>query len=795
MIARRNVEDVNYQTQLQNDLIELLEGINDEELSEEEIEKLLKQAEKLQAKLDYITNVIKNNAFDIEESREAVRQNEARFKEAASIFDKINEAMTEFAHTTGILSAEKLAEYKNVKGYASNKRLTYDDIENTVQGGGSNSQNRIGAFKPREGSSKSIIDPVYSQIQFITETMSKGLQNTVWQNLAKLGNNNFELARRFELQTTAPLFDPQTGKISYPQMKDKSLITVWNNGKPSFYLAGAEYLAFAETMTSKEFEAFASILKEAATVFSRFTTTANPLFPLVNIPIDTVSAWMNTKTGFVPVLSQLSSLKDMTRYGLDYVSRLIRVEKWYNSVKNKKIGYLLRDDLKMFEKYLSLGGSLNNLSAYYDMTPEEMIKAISTENVLKKGYKNVKNATLGLLELPGNMSENLTRFAEYKRAKEKGYSDDVAMYMAAHVSTPFIQQGNMGGRVGQAVEKSIPYFHSALQVLGKYGQQVNEDPIRVATITAGMITIAMASVLATLAYSDDEDKKVLAEQTTDQLSKNIYFPKGVFGGKGFVKIRIPETIGMFTGAMTMATLQQKEIVKKYTPKDWLTATTVAIPAQFNVTKPLEAIWSWQPQLLKPSIEVISNTKAYPELAPIVNEGLARQLAKYEYNQYTSLYARELGAMTNMSPILIEHFVKAQFGKVPDMLLDMGTELATGQAAPKKSMINIESKDFILRGRAFNEFYANSKAWNEKRSSIEKLKLDNQNTEGLKMNAKTFEKTKDLIKLLQEKINDGKVLPSDMKNDLYELIENLNNSENPREFNGLRSALYIKALEL
>jgi hypothetical protein len=795
LVARRNVEDVNYQTELQNDLIELLEGINDEELSEEEIEALLKEAEELQAKLDYITNVINNNAFDIEVARQAVEQNEARFKEAASIFDKINEAMTEFAHTTGILSAEKLAEYKNVKGYASNKRLTYDDIENTVQGGGSNSQNRIGAFKPREGSSKSIIDPVYSQIQFITETMSKGLQNTVWQNLAKLGNNNVELARRFELQTTAPLFDPQTGKISYPQMKDKSLITVWNNGKPSFYLAGAEYLAFAETMTSKEFEAFGAILKEAATVFSRFTTTANPLFPLVNIPIDTVSAWMNTKTGFVPVLSQLSTLKDMTAYGLDYMARLIRVEKWYNSVKNKKIAYLPADDLKMFEKYLSLGGSLNNLSAYYDMTPEEMIKAISTENVLKKGYKNVKNATLGLLELPGNMSENITRFAEYKRAKEKGYSDDVAMYMAAHVSTPFIQQGNMGGRVGQAVEKSIPYFHSALQVLGKYGQQVKEDPIRVATITAGMITIAMASVLATLAYSDDEDKKVLAEQTTDQLSKNIYFPKGVFGGKGFVKIRIPETIGMFTGAMTMATLQQKEIVKKYTPKDWLTATTVAIPTQFNVTKPLEAIWSWQPQLLKPSIEVISNTKAYPELAPIVNEGLARKLAKYEYNQYTSLYARELGELTNMSPILIEHFVKAQFGKVPDMLLDMGTEVVTEQAAPKKSMINIESKDFILRGRAFNEFYANSKAWNEKRSSIKDIKAEDGNTEGLKMNAKTFEKTKDLISLLQDKIKEGKEIPTDMKNDLYELLEKLNNSENPREFNGLRSALYIKALEL
>jgi hypothetical protein len=795
LIARRNVEDVNYQTQLQNDLIELLEGINDEELSEKEIEKLLKKAEKLQAKLDYITNVIKNNAFDIEVARQAVEQNEARFKEAASIFDKINEAMTEFAHTTGILSAEKLAEYKNVKGYASNKRLTYDDIENTVQSNGSNSQNRIGAFKPREGSSKSIVDPVYSQIQFITETMSKGLQNTVWQNLAKLGNNNVELARRFELQTTAPLFDPQTGKISYPQMKDKALITVWNNGKPSFYLAGPEYLAFAETMTSKEFEAFGAILKEAATLFSRFTTTAYPLFPLVNIPIDTISAWMNTKTGFVPVLSQLSSLKDMTRYGLDYVSRLIRVEKWYNSVKNKKIGYLLRDDLKMFEKYLSLGGSLNNLSAYYDMTPEEMIKAISTENVLKKGYKNVKNATLGLLELPGNMSENLTRFAEFKKAKEKGYSDDVAMYMAAHVSTPFIQQGNMGGRVGQTIEKSIPYFHSALQVLGKYGQQVKEDPIRVATITAGMITIAMASVLATLAYSDDDDKKVLAEQTTDQLSKNIHFPKALYGGKGFVKIRIPESLGQFTGAMTMAILQQKELVKKYTVKDWLTATTVAIPTQLNITKPFEAIWSWQPQLLKPSVEVISNTKAYPELAPIVNEGLARKLAKYEYNQYTSLYAKELGELTNMSPILIEHFVKAQFGKVPDMLLDWGTEVVTGQAAPKKSMINIESKDFILRGRAFNEFYANSKAWNEKRSSIKDIKAEDGDTEGLKMNAKTFEKTKDLISLLQDKIKEGKEIPSDMKNDLYELLENLNNSENPREFNGLRSALYIKALEL
>jgi hypothetical protein len=76
-----------------------------------------------------------------------------------------------------------------------------------------------------------------------------------------------------------------------------------------------------------------------------------------------------------------------------------------------------------------------------------------------------------------------------------------------------------------------------------------------------------------------------------------------------------------------------------------------------------------------------------------------------------------------------------------------------------------------------------------------MKAEGEDTEGIKMNAKTFEKTKDLINLLQDKVNEGKVIPSDMKNDLYELLEKLNNSENPREFNGLRSALYIKALEL
>ena len=112
---------------------------------------------------------------------------------------------------------------------------------------------------------------------------------------------------------------------------------------------------------------------------------------------------------------------------------------------------------------------------------------------------NIIDFPLSILEMPSNASEYMTRFAEFKRAKDQGYSDDVAMYMAAHVSVPFIQSGTYGGQVGRTTVRAVPYFHAGIQVLAKFVQTAKNDPIRTATIGAALIAMKISQTLLTMA--------------------------------------------------------------------------------------------------------------------------------------------------------------------------------------------------------------------------------------------------------------------------------------------------------
>jgi hypothetical protein len=378
----------------------------------------------------------------------------------------------------------------------------------------------------------------------------------------------------------------------------------------------------------------------------------------------------------------------------------------------------------------------------------------------------------------------MTRFAEFKRAKDQGYSDDVAMYMAAHVSVPFIQSGTYGGQVGKTTVKAVPYFHAGIQVISKFAQTAKNNPTRTATIGAALIAIKISQTLLTMALSDDDDKRMLAEQEPSELGKYIYVPNKLFGGKGFTRIRFGNEFGTISAPIEMMILQNKGLAK-YNYKDYLDATTTAIPQQFNIFKPIEALWAYTPQIVRPSLEVGFNVRTYPNVRPIVPYGVSFKSPMNQYNQYTTETSKYLGKLAGVSPMKIDYFIKAQFGKVPDMLLRKTEEIVVGKENKSKSQIFLQEEQYVLAGKNYTDFYENNKYWDElynDTKSIRKSGVD-LNKEQLEVieNHKIFNNTESIIKKMRDKVNENIELPEYLKQSAFELLIDLNNSDKPYTF--------------
>lgn len=775
LVARRIEGDVNYLNELLNEYSQMLAAKGpDDILTKDEIAEI----DKIKEKIIRQQEIIKNDEFDIQTASDVVRTYEDKFKAPVAVFDKLNNSILDFAENTDLLTPEKAENYKENKTYASFQRLVYDDLMAEMPTG-TNSQSTVSAFLGRKGSNLQIKSPVSSQIMLINETISKGMQNQIWQRLAKLGDSEVEIARRFEKMETITAVDP-TGKISYPQDNDPSLIKVWKYGKRTYYKAAPELIAFAETMSPKQFETFTFLLRYASGVFSRLTTTANPLFPLVNIPVDTISAWMNTKTGFKPVWDQIKTLADMAEYSHNYILHLEKVSKWYEKIKGVKIKDLQQEDLNMFDKYLALGGKKQTQASYYEITPEELIAQTKGGTLTRKIVKGFDDYTLGLLEIPSNMSEYMTRFAEFKRAKEKGMTDDVAMYMASQVSVPFQQSGRLGGHFGTSYVKSIPYFNATLQVAAKFLRSAAENPKKVGMVTASLFTTALGMAVASMEYASDEDKRLLAEQEPQELSKYIYVPNGIFGGTGFTRIRIPEQIGAVTGLAYMNVLHGYGKTQ-YKMRDYIDAATVGVPNQFNITKPEQLPWAWSPQIIKPSLEITANIRSYPELSPLVPIGLENEMPEYQYTQYTSETAKLAGKLLGMSPVKIDYFVKQQFGQVPETLLNWGEAAVLDKKLKSSNRLIKQEKDFILRGRTFNDFYKYYDYWSKQNHSLEEMYKDKSKAipelAEAHANYKRFEEMKGLLTDLR-KIVQKQELNEETKELTFEILKDLNYSDKP-----------------
>ena len=87
-------------------------------------------------------------------------------------------------------------------------------------------------------------------------------------------------------------------------------------------------------------DGWVKLIRQPASVFTRLTTSANPIFALGNFTIDQFTALMQTKTGYKPILDPM---KYTTKYVMDRFGKVdngLNIWRWVE-IDRRLQGFLM----------------------------------------------------------------------------------------------------------------------------------------------------------------------------------------------------------------------------------------------------------------------------------------------------------------------------------------------------------------------------------------------------------------------------------------------------------------------
>lgn len=736
LVARRVVEDHNRLENLKDQMREILglfDGDTEAAMADPDIGPQFAQMARDASKL---SDIIENNNIQMQQAEATVRKYEHEFKEPLDLYDEIRRDLVEFSRNTGLISNEVAEKYLASEGYAPFFRFIEDELTSVNNGikGSPSAQSKARMFKERKGSSLAIIDPTFNLMTSVHEVIGKGLENMLWRKVYDLSLGNTAIARRFE-EVPMIVKPERDGSLSFPQDQDPNLLKVLVNGHRRYVKVAPEFAAVARNLRGQEWDVFTKIIRIPSALFTRLTTSANPLFALGNATVDQFSAFMQSKLGYKPIFDPIDSFIEM----------------------GKTLTKAHDEDPTLFQKYLLAGGKRQTFASSYEVAPEDAIARLSKKGTVDKVFN--------ILELPSNLSEYMSRFAEFKRAKKAGRSDTEAMYMATEVTVPFQLMGNWGGKFGQNWVKSIPYFNAMMEVVYKYGRTIKEQPGLVLLANAGLMATALTSAMVTMQEATQQQRRLLANLPARELTRALFFPHP--DGKRLIRIRIPEEIGGFTGLAYLYSIQHYT-GQKVQFKEFTRALTASIPDQFNITQPDQMFLSWIPQVISTSFETIANLRTYPDLSPIVPQYVIDEAPpEMQYYKYTSDIAKHIGDWFGVSPAKIEYWVRNQFGVLGGAVLGK---------LPNNPMIRQEERH-VMQGRSYNQFYENKQHFDQEYNYLDQKEgYSDEEKKEVILNHVLHGKVGDMLSNMRRTVKAGGDIPEEIREDAFSLLIRINNGE-------------------
>lgn len=617
-----------------------------------------------------LSETLKRDGFDRLDVDDAYEEYKEVFADEAKTFDNFTRANLDVLRDTGNqLTQDQYDEMVKNEGYASFKRDVYDELLGSEAGTPPVMQvgrTKVSSMMGRHGSELTIINPLYSLVRDHAEIMRKAMRQNVYNRLADIAEKFPDIFQKQDLHAVP---NPQTGRMLFPQEKDQNIIMARDRDGVRIPLLVSEEIkkVVDDVLDMGNMHIFEKTMLRANRIFSKGTTGAYPMFAFTNYSMDQVAAAANTRNRYTPIYDTLAHvMKGLLAHG------------------SKEAGYL--------REYLILGGERQTLSGWQDMDIKELFERLDGE---KKGLDRVIgwiDKGFDVMSIPGKWSEIITRGAEYIKSRKAGNPELVALEDAGRVSAPFHHMGRWGGQVGRTLVKSVPFFNPAIQGISQYFRSVgNKDTrSRALFVTAALIAAMVGGSSSVLLFGSEEQKKQLADLEGDLLTNYIWFPHP--DGRRLLRVRVPSEIGVGGALINMAILDAFGGAN-YGPKDYAIAATAWVPDQFNPTDFGRMFFSLMPQLIKPWMEVLTNTQTFPRIRPLEGAAVRSREPGQRYMETTSGMAKWLGEKLNLSPIAIDHLIEGYMGRASRFL--------TGR---HKTMNPFVQDWYFTSGRNLREYY-------------------------------------------------------------------------------------------
>jgi len=347
----------------------------------------------------------------------------------------------------------------------------------------------------------------------------------------------------------------------------------------------------------------------------RAGVTLSPEFMARNFMRDTLSGFIQSKAGILPVVGTAAGFKE--------VATRSDVAKLYRSF-GAAYADIWKGESTQTAKILERMAKRGKFDPRTILTPGGIIRA---------------------LHALGSISEAGTRVGEFKKTAKPGDVDSLieAAYNAREVSVDFGMHG--ANPTVRLLTRITPFLNPAMQGLYKMTRSGRER--FAVTLFRGAFLTAFSVALYLLNRGADWYDEL------EQWERNVYwhFDVGLRNDGQVIPLRVPKpfewgaVFGSFPEALTQYAIERRG-------RDfWKRLASI-----WNDVFALRAV----PTAALVPAEVWANKNTFTD-RPIVPESKAGLDPELQHGNYTSLTAREIGNVTGTSPAVIDHLMRGFFG--------------------------------------------------------------------------------------------------------------------------------------
>ena len=561
--------------------------------------------------------------FDEEGTREIIQNTPESIKKIAQMYWDINTNIVNILQQQGLISKDLAGKLRKYKYYCPMYRdmsdgiMDMDEMIGTIgafnKGGGYANVNN-GIKRIEGGGKRPILDPITSLSQMAVSMISKCERNDVAKTFVKLGQDFSGLGDIVVRDPTLKHADPTAFAF-----------TVWQNGEQVVYRTTPEIY---DALTNNDAQANRFTIKIASGIAQTLRTgaTISPSFIVRNLLRDTMSATVNSKTGF-----------------------------YLPFVDNVRGAWKLHFDKEFSAEYHASGASMStylraDADSSRDLTKELLGHKYDSYPVVVKQVRQLISYAWHKYEKFGNLVEDSTRAGEFRRARNQGLSIDQAGQLAREITLDFSRHG----KKGQMVNKYVPFFNATIQGTDKFIRTFKDNPMR--AIMNTVIWIILPS-LGLWAINHDDDWYKELDENTKYTNWAIPLPGGTH-----LLIPKPQEVGILFGSGIEAVLNQMTGTDPHGMKEWARQYSEAMTP------------SLYPAVVRPLIEWMTNYSFWTG-RNLVPASLQKAPSEMQFTSYTSELAKSLGDTwlaknIKLSPIAIDNWISGWFGSAGRFVANM-----------------------------------------------------------------------------------------------------------------------------